>query len=219
MMRLSVCKMERFLVLVIMKHYIHRTCIFEDYAKILRARYRLKTIWSYLLNNVCFLRTGRSQNPENKSVLFFIKPRLCGMQYPDCENPSIQNTSGRNQSQPKFHNVNCRFCGAIHSVDWACIRVLSQVIHSVNEKKNDINKYYFLRELWRWDSKNIFPWWNYRTLPELTLPLKEAAAADEPLSQVAVSTVPASAVAFNSAFIWAFIWASICCNSLICSPT
>ena len=54
------------------------------------------------------------------------------MQYPDCENPSIQNTSGRNQSQPKFHNVNCRFCGAIHSV---------------NEKKNDINKYYFLREL------------------------------------------------------------------------
>ena len=69
------------------------------------------------------------------------------MQYPDCENPSIQNTSGRNQSQPKFHNVNCRFCGAIHSVDWACIIVLSQVIHSVNEKKNDINKYYFLREL------------------------------------------------------------------------
>ena len=48
--------------------------------------------------NVCFLRTGRSQNPENKSVLFFIKPRLCGMQYPDCENPSIQVTSGSNQS-------------------------------------------------------------------------------------------------------------------------
>ena len=85
--------------------------------------------------NVCFLRTGRSQNPENKSVLFFIKPRLCGMQYPDCENPSIQNTSGRNQSQPKFHNVNCRFCGAIHSVNWANISVLSQVIHSVNERK------------------------------------------------------------------------------------
>ena len=47
--------------------------------------------------NVCFLRTGRSQNPENKSVQFFIYPRLCGMQYPDCENPSIQNTSGRTQ--------------------------------------------------------------------------------------------------------------------------
>ena len=47
--------------------------------------------------NVCFLRTGRSQNPENKSVLFFIKPRLCGMQYPDCENPSIHVTSGRTQ--------------------------------------------------------------------------------------------------------------------------
>ena len=57
------------------------------------------------------------------------------MQYPDCENPSIQNTSGRNQSQPKFHNVNCRFCGAIHDVDWANISVLSQVIHSVNERK------------------------------------------------------------------------------------
>ena len=33
------------------------------------------------------------------------------------------------------HNVNCRFCGAIHSVNWAYISVLSQVIHSVNERK------------------------------------------------------------------------------------
>ena len=57
------------------------------------------------------------------------------MQYPDCENPSIQVTSGSNQSQPKFHNVNCRFCGAIHDVDWANISVLSQVIHNVNERK------------------------------------------------------------------------------------
>ena len=206
----------------------NRTVCFQERFRLLSLAAVLRKYPSWFQNpidivfwnrNVYFLRTGRSQNPENKSVLFFIKPRLCGMQYPDCENPSIQNTSGRNQSQPKFHNVNCRFCGAIHSVDWACIRVLSQVIHSVNEKKNDITKYYFLRELWRWDSKNIFPWWNYRTLPELTLPLKEAAAADEPLSQVAVSTVPASAVAFNSAFIWASVCASICCNSLICSPT
>ena len=35
----------------------------------------------------------------------------------------------------EFHNVNCRFCGAIHNVDWANISVLSQVIHSVNERK------------------------------------------------------------------------------------
>ena len=35
----------------------------------------------------------------------------------------------------EFHNVNCRFCGAIHSVNWACISVLSQVIHNVNERK------------------------------------------------------------------------------------
>ena len=100
--------------------------------------------------NVCFLRTGRSQNPENKSVLFFIYPRLSSMQHPDCENPSIQVTSGRTQKwnsrkcplyhqritrywkwlyfvvtflyrhsshNREFHNVNCRFCGAIHSVD------------------------------------------------------------------------------------------------------
>ena len=118
--------------------------------------------------NVCFLRTGRSQNPENKSVLFFIYPRLCGMQHPSCENPSIQVTSGRTQrwnsgrcalyhrqitrhwkwlyfvatflyrhssNNREFHNVNCRFCGAIHNVDWANISVLSQVIHSVNERK------------------------------------------------------------------------------------
>ena len=35
----------------------------------------------------------------------------------------------------EFHNVNCRFCGAIHNVDRACISVLSQVIHNVNERK------------------------------------------------------------------------------------
>ena len=28
----------------------------------------------------------------------------------------------------EFHNVNCRFSGAIHNVDRACISVLSQVI-------------------------------------------------------------------------------------------
>ena len=36
----------------------------------------------------------------------------------------------------EFHNVNCRFCGAIHDVDWANISVLSQVrILYVNEKE------------------------------------------------------------------------------------
>ena len=35
----------------------------------------------------------------------------------------------------EFHNVNCRFFGAIHDVDWACINVLSQVIRNVNERK------------------------------------------------------------------------------------
>ena len=35
----------------------------------------------------------------------------------------------------EFHNVNCRFCGAVHSVNWACISVLSQVIHNVTERK------------------------------------------------------------------------------------
>ena len=35
----------------------------------------------------------------------------------------------------EFHNVNCRFCGAIRDVDWANISVLSQVIHNVNERK------------------------------------------------------------------------------------
>ena len=35
----------------------------------------------------------------------------------------------------EFHNVNCRFCGAVHNVNRACISVLSQVIHNVNERK------------------------------------------------------------------------------------
>ena len=54
-----------------------------------------------------------------------------------------------------FHNVNCRFCGAIHSVNRACISGILQVIHSVNEKKNRADKYDFLCEPWRWDSKNF----------------------------------------------------------------
>ena len=41
----------------------------------------------------------------------------------------------RRYNNREFHNVNCRFCGAIHSVNWANISVLSQVIHSVNERK------------------------------------------------------------------------------------
>ena len=110
------------------------------------------------------------------------------MQYSGCGNPSIQVTSGSNQSlnsgkcallwstnhktlkttafcryllyrhsshNREFHNVNCRFCGAIHKVDWACISVLSQVIHNVNEKKNRTEKYDFLCEPWSWDSKNF----------------------------------------------------------------
>ena len=32
------------------------------------------------------------------------------------------------KSNREFHNVNCRFCGAVHSVNLACISVLSQVI-------------------------------------------------------------------------------------------
>ena len=37
----------------------------------------------------------------------------------------------------EFHNVNCRFSGAIHDVDRACISVLSQVvILYVMKKKN-----------------------------------------------------------------------------------
>ena len=44
--------------------------------------------------------------------------------------------SNRHSSHNReFHNVNCRFCGAVHSVNWANISVLSQVIHSVNERK------------------------------------------------------------------------------------
>ena len=41
----------------------------------------------------------------------------------------------RSSHNREFHNVNCRFSGAIHNVDWACISVLSQVIRNVNERK------------------------------------------------------------------------------------
>ena len=155
----------------------NRTVCFQERFRLLSLAAVLRKYPSWFQNpidivfwnrNVYFLRTGRSQNPENKSVQFFIYPRLCSMQYPSCENPSIQVTNGSNQSlnfgrnallwlanhktskmtafcrylhyrhsshNPEFHNVNGRFCGAIHNVDRTCISVLSQVIHNVNERK------------------------------------------------------------------------------------
>ena len=83
---------------------------------------------------VCFQDRPLPKSWKQISSIF-ICPRLCSMQYPSCENPSIHVASGRTQSQPEVHNVNCRFCGAIHNVDRANISVLSQVIHSVNERK------------------------------------------------------------------------------------
>ena len=48
---------------------------------------------------------------------------------------ALQIEFGEEAKYLEFHNVNCRFCGAIHDVDWANISVLSQVIHNVNERK------------------------------------------------------------------------------------
>ena len=88
------------------KNIKNRTVCFQERFRLLSLATVLRKYPSWFQNpinivfwnrNVCFLRTGRSQNPENKSVLFFICPRLCSMQYPGCENPSIQATSGRNQ--------------------------------------------------------------------------------------------------------------------------
>ena len=64
--------------------------------------------------------------------------------------------SFRIRIKPEFHLPwSSRFCGAIHSVDWACISVLPQGIHSVKKKKNGADKYDFLCEPWSWDSKNF----------------------------------------------------------------
>ena len=60
---------------------------------------------------------GESQDIENDRIL---------------SSPPFIGTPSHN---PEFHNVNCRSCGAIHNVDRACISVLSQVIHNVNERK------------------------------------------------------------------------------------
>ena len=51
-------------------------------------------------------------------------------------NSSAKSRQSRIQTaEPKvnreFHNVNGRFCGAIHNVDRTCISVLSQVIYTV----------------------------------------------------------------------------------------
>ena len=59
---------------------------------------------------------GESQDIENDCILSL---------------PPFRHSSYNSE----FHNVNCRLCGAIHSVDRACISVLSQVIHNVNERK------------------------------------------------------------------------------------
>ena len=101
------CRLCRIVCQQIVSKYKNRTVCFQERFRLLSLAAVLRKHPSWFQNtidivfwnrNVCFLRTGRSQNPENKSVQFFIYPRLCSMQYPSCENPSIQVTSGSNQS-------------------------------------------------------------------------------------------------------------------------
>ena len=42
---------------------------------------------------------------------------------------ALQIELGEEAKYLEFYNVNSRFCGAIHGVDWACISGISQVIH------------------------------------------------------------------------------------------
>ena len=84
------------------KNIKNRTVCFQERFRLLSLATVLRKYPSWFQNpinivfwnrNVYFLRTGRSQNPENKSVLFFIYPRPCSMQYSCYENPSIQVSS------------------------------------------------------------------------------------------------------------------------------
>ena len=57
---------------------------------------------------------------------------------------------------PDFIYVNCRFCGVIHSADRHIIyqAAFHKSFIAWIKRKNVQTKYYFLRELWRWDSNN-----------------------------------------------------------------
>ena len=73
--------------------------------------------------------------PENKQFYFLLSQDCvaCNIQIVKIRQSRLQAAEPKDNRE--FHNVNCRFCGAIHDVDWANISVLSQVIHSVNERK------------------------------------------------------------------------------------
>ena len=120
---------------IVYRNIKNRTVCFQERFRLLSLAAVLRKHPSWFQNpidivfwnrNVCFLRTGRSQNPENKSVQFFIYPRLCSMQYPSCENPSIQVTSGRTQrwnsgrSAP-YHRRITRHWKWLHLVDTSFI--------------------------------------------------------------------------------------------------
>ena len=91
---------------IVYRNIKNRTVCFQERFRLLSLAAVLRKQTSWFQNpidivfwnrNGCFLRTGRSQNPENKSVLFFIKPRLCSMQHSGCENLSIHVANGRPQ--------------------------------------------------------------------------------------------------------------------------
>ena len=73
----------------------------------------------YPKNNECDI-TGRFLNETNKGI--YQLDTMNAEELVVSLEKNILNSNNR-----EFHNVNCRFCGAIHSVNWACISVLSQV--------------------------------------------------------------------------------------------
>ena len=127
------------------KNIKNRTVCFQERFRLLSLATVLRKHPSWFQNpidivfwnrNVCFLRTGRSQNPENKSVLFFICPRLCGMQHSGCENPSIHVMSGSNQSlnsvrSALYHRRITRHWKRLHFVATSFIGTHSITVSSI----------------------------------------------------------------------------------------
>ena len=88
-----------------------------------------------------YIRVSSAEQNEARQV---IAMREAGL---DGNHIYMDKQSGKDFDRPQYQRV--------HNVDRACISVLSQVIRNVNEKKNRTDKYDFLREPWRWDSKNF----------------------------------------------------------------
>ena len=82
---------------------------------------------SYRLKGRDFVHQGKIEIDVNERAVFLSELKAA-FSFTPTPIVSLTVYSRNSFYNREFHNVNCRFCGAAHDVDRACMSVLSQVM-------------------------------------------------------------------------------------------